>query len=425
MTDDVAIRGGGHRRPHAARRERPADRRPGRDRRDRGPAPGGRRRARASAPGSRSPAGSARPTARRACAATDRRAARHRRRPGAARGPRRADHGRTPGGWSGSTAASRNVASSATGGGPRSPSVRSGSWSSASRAPDPGARRLVEGAHGRRSPASSGRPIRTRRTSGHAPAAVRGDVRVQGRRAREAPAGRGRWPAGGGRPRPAAHGGASIGDQPGDRGAGGVADADLVDLAALVGADGPRRRAGRRPDRPTASRSTTARPSAPSCWPERPPSCVPLIEPGDAINVIGRVERRRRRRRRVVVVVDDPAAIVARQRTSAAAASTDRRRASAAVARRRARPPSRVAGFGDPTRPALPGAGAGLASLLSSAVASVAVTRLRRRHARRSWPIGSRRPAGGLARSGPPRGGPCVAPTAPSRRASPAGPSVG
>ena len=109
---------------------------------------------------------------------------------------------------------------------------------------------------------------------------------------------------------------------------------------------------------------------------------IPLIEPGDAINVIGRVERLDDGA--LGVVVTDPAAIVL---------GSDPAAIGVAGLRTGELPPAsnepsgasgglRSAAFGDDLG-SLPGAGAGLASLLGISLASVAVTLLRRRQARR------------------------------------------
>ena len=108
---------------------------------------------------------------------------------------------------------------------------------------------------------------------------------------------------------------------------------------------------------------------------------IPLIEPGDAINVIGRVERLDDDA--LGVVVTDPAAIVlgsdpvatgpAGLPPASPAAKELAQDAGAGV---------KSAGFGDDLG-GLPGAGAGLASLLGISLASVGVTLLRRRKARR------------------------------------------
>ena len=123
-----------------------------------------------------------------------------------------------------------------------------------------------------------------------------------------------------------------------------------------------------------------------------------------------------------MVVVDDPAGVtLGADLGTGASTSTEPAPSS---------PPSpiadpatvRVAGLGDPLA-GLPGAGAGLASLLLVAVASVVVTWLRRRHARTLLDHRVAVRLAGLARSGAPEAvvrGPdgAVAP------GSPAGPNV-
>jgi hypothetical protein len=109
---------------------------------------------------------------------------------------------------------------------------------------------------------------------------------------------------------------------------------------------------------------------------------LPLIEPDDAINVVGRVTTSADG---PTVVVDDPAAIVlgadpvaaagAMTASAAAEPSTDPAMPSADGH-------PRLAGFGADLG-ALPGAGAGLATLLLVTLASVALTLVRRRQSRR------------------------------------------
>ncbi len=106
---------------------------------------------------------------------------------------------------------------------------------------------------------------------------------------------------------------------------------------------------------------------------------VALVEPGDAINVIGRVERLDGGV--LGVVVTDPAAIVLGSDPTAVAVTGD-----TLAGPPTATPPdvaaARTAGLGDDLG-VLPGAGAGVASLLGIGLVSAAVTVLRRRQARR------------------------------------------
>ena len=103
---------------------------------------------------------------------------------------------------------------------------------------------------------------------------------------------------------------------------------------------------------------------------------LPLIEPGDAINVVGRIERAVDG---VSIVVDDPGAITLGSALGGLASSDP------------SEPPSdgslepvalRTAGLVAGTS-GLPGAGVGLAGLAGICLASVAATMLRRRHDRR------------------------------------------
>ncbi|HEY4634753.1 MAG TPA: OB-fold nucleic acid binding domain-containing protein, partial [Candidatus Limnocylindrales bacterium] len=106
---------------------------------------------------------------------------------------------------------------------------------------------------------------------------------------------------------------------------------------------------------------------------------IALIEPGDAINVVGRVERRDGE---LAVVVEDPAAIVLGS-DLAGSAAPDRRAMGPHVSTVPVdRGSERHAGLADGLS-ALPGAGAGLATLSGLVVTSLAVTFLRRRHAQR------------------------------------------
>ena len=112
---------------------------------------------------------------------------------------------------------------------------------------------------------------------------------------------------------------------------------------------------------------------------------APLIEPADAINVIGRVERRPASEPDgedgFVVVVDDPAGVTLGADLGAGPAALSDPAPSTAPSLVAGPADVRIAAFGDPLA-GIPGAGAGLASLLLVAVASVVMTWLRRRHAR-------------------------------------------
>jgi hypothetical protein len=111
---------------------------------------------------------------------------------------------------------------------------------------------------------------------------------------------------------------------------------------------------------------------------------IPLIEPEDAINVVGRVERLDDET--LGVVVTDPATIAlgsdpnAFGTPSPGPGSGSGSAGPASGSATESGP--RTAGLGDDLG-GFPGAGAGLASLLGVSLASVAVTLIRRRHARR------------------------------------------
>ncbi len=159
-----------------------------------------------------------------------------------------------------------------------------------------------------------------------------------------------------------------------------VPDADLADLASIVGSTV---RVGGlvldvRPDGFVLDDGTAHAPvvlhAAAAEW-------IPLIEPGDAINVIGRVERLEDDA--LGVVVTDPAAIVLGSDPAAMeVAGVAPARPAAKELAEDAGDGVTSAGFGDDLG-GLPGAGAGLASLLGISLASVGVTLLRRRKARR------------------------------------------
>jgi hypothetical protein len=160
-------------------------------------------------------------------------------------------------------------------------------------------------------------------------------------------------------------------------GAATIPDADLADLASV---DGTTVRVGGlvlelRPDGfvlddGTAHAAITLRDDATE-W-------IALIEPGDAINVVGRVERLDDGA--LGVVVTDPSTIVLGSDLAALGDASPPPAAPALDAREAARP--RTAGLGDDFG-GFPGAGAGMLSLLGISLASLVVTLARRRHARR------------------------------------------
>ena len=103
---------------------------------------------------------------------------------------------------------------------------------------------------------------------------------------------------------------------------------------------------------------------------------LPLVEPGDAINVIGRVERVDGELR---VIVDDPTAITLGSALDGLAASGEPDRSAIEPAAE----PAAVRTAGIVSTPAgMPGAGIGLAGLGGICLVSAAVTVLRRRRAR-------------------------------------------
>jgi hypothetical protein len=181
---------------------------------------------------------------------------------------------------------------------------------------------------------------------------------------------------------------------------GGVPDADLVDLGAL---DGRRVRVGglvtaltdsgfELDDGTAIGRVALTGPAA---------QLSGLLEPGDAVNVIGVVGSVEGG---LGVIVDDPAAIVLGSDPAAAGVGGGRPigpRAGTVTDAADDHP--RRAGLGvDPAL--LPGAGAGLATLLGVGAASLGVTFLRRRNARRSLTsrIAARLAAvGGSSEAGP------------------------
>ncbi len=106
-------------------------------------------------------------------------------------------------------------------------------------------------------------------------------------------------------------------------------------------------------------------------------SLVDLVEPSDAVNVTGRVERRPDDE--LAVVVDDPAAVVLASSVDGGAATDPAPSPSPAPS---AAPDDvRTAATVDPA--VLPGAGAGVATMLVIALVSVGMSMLRRRQGRR------------------------------------------
>ena len=158
----------------------------------------------------------------------------------------------------------------------------------------------------------------------------------------------------------------------------GVPDADLADLGSIVGETV---RVGGlvldvRPDGFVLDDGTA---HAPVVLRDQAAEWVALVEPGDAINVVGRVERLDGDA--LGVVVTDPAAIVLGSDPTAFAVAAGAEASPGATSLPDAAAP-RTAGLGDDLG-MLPGAGAGIASLIGISLVSVAVTLLRRRQARR------------------------------------------
>jgi DNA/RNA endonuclease YhcR with UshA esterase domain len=158
----------------------------------------------------------------------------------------------------------------------------------------------------------------------------------------------------------------------------GVPDADLSDLAThdgtvvrVGGLVGATRSDGFDLDDGTATGRVVLTGEA-AAW-------ATLVEPGDAINVTGLVTRLDGVR---VVVVDDPALIVLGSDLMDTAADMDPVGSASASSTIDASGVRRHAAMGDGGL-GLPGAGAGLATLLALAVTSLLATFLRRRHARR------------------------------------------
>ena len=281
--------------------------------RDRGPAPERVRRAAASGAGSASTGGSATPTARRGSAPTTLERARQRRAAVAARPPRAADGAPTNGGSSTITRPGRERPQA------RRPLARGDrrrrrTWLSSSASPAPGSRARPSSRAGpRRSSGSPARPYPTatrqalRRRSRAFPADLRverlGQRRDDGRRL-ERGAGRrpaaDRTPAGGtrrGGRRPAIPPGA-VGRRP-------------RRPRVLRWRPGPGRRPRRRPRRRTASRLDDGTAIGRIVLAGAALDSLALIEPDDALNAIGRVERDADG---PVVVVDDPGGIIVGRR---------------------------------------------------------------------------------------------------------------
>jgi hypothetical protein len=157
-----------------------------------------------------------------------------------------------------------------------------------------------------------------------------------------------------------------------------AADADLADLATALGT---RVRVGGlvvdlRPDGFTLDDGTAV---GRIVLIGEAASSIDLIEPGDAINVIGTVTSQPDGE--IAIVVDDPAGIALGSALDGGIDPT----ADPGVGPAASPPgaaPLRTAGIGEGTI-GLPGAGAGLAGLLAVSALSLGVTVLRRRHARR------------------------------------------
>ena len=165
---------------------------------------------------------------------------------------------------------------------------------------------------------------------------------------------------------------------------------------------------------------------------------LPLIEPGDAINVIGRVDPAEDGDG-LVVIVELPASVVLGSDLGDGASPT----ATIAIGREPAEPsaaPDAISvagfgGFGDDLT-GMPGLGAGMASMVGVIAASLAVTWLRRRQATAPWRL---RVASRLAAIGGPlghpveppstgsaaRSDPTAAPASPPDQVAERGPSVG
>ena len=153
-------------------------------------------------------------------------------------------------------------------------------------------------------------------------------------------------------------------------------DADIVDLETLLGSTvrvgglvGELRPDGFTLDDATATGRIVLTGQA--------AELISLVEPGDAINATGRVERQADGE--LAVVVDDPAALVLGSALGGVGATEP---ASSSERGPIVAPDVRVAAATDPLG-LLPGAGAGLAGLVAVGLASVGVTMLRRRHDRR------------------------------------------
>ena len=114
---------------------------------------------------------------------------------------------------------------------------------------------------------------------------------------------------------------------------------------------------------------------------------LPLIEPGDAVNVVGRVVRDDDES--LAVVVEDPAAISLGSDPLAGTSANSSSESASPSAAAGTHADARGTGIGAVSAglfddlAGVPGAGAGVASLLAICLASLAVTALRRRHAQR------------------------------------------
>jgi hypothetical protein len=201
----------------------------------------------------------------------------------------------------------------------------------------------------------------------------RGDLTIGGATAGAA-AGRGTTSAadGGG-----GTGGSASGAPAGASGTATIPDADLADLASIVGATV---RVGGlvldlRPDGFVLDDGTA---HAAIVLRDHAAEWISLVEPGDAINVVGRVERLDGGA--LGVVVTDPSRIALGSDLATLGAASLPPAAPVSDAPEAARP--RTAGLGDDFG-GFPGAGAGLVSLFGVSLASVAITLARRRQARR------------------------------------------
>jgi hypothetical protein len=203
----------------------------------------------------------------------------------------------------------------------------------------------------------------------------RGDIRVGGATGGTATGAGGGAVDGGGPGGPAAGRDGTSADL--TAAAAGVPDADLADLGAILGETV--RVGGLVLDvRPDGFMLDDGTAHAPVELRDQAADWVALVEPGDAINVVGRVERLDGEE--LGVVVTDPAAIVLGSDPTAFAVAGATPAGSERMPTRTPGPPT--AGLGDDLG-GLAGAGAGIASLVGISLVSVAVTVLRRRQARR------------------------------------------